>query len=391
MTQLRIALVHSFYDSSQPSGENDVVEAEHEALTRAGFDVELFGARTDHVQHEPMYRVRAALRVASGRGCNPLQRLDDFGPDVVHVHNLFPNISRDWVQSLRVPLVHTVHNYRPICAAGTLFRSGAVCTLCLDGDRWAGVRNRCYRGSRIATAPIAWANHRGPAADPVLRRARKLLLLSKRQASEYERAGLPMDRVAISPNFLPKTMVMERSVGRHIATPDETTFVFAGRLVPEKGIVRLVDCWPRDIPLTVIGDGPQRRLIEDLTQGTKVQVVGQLSRERTVAAIGAATGFVWPSLSKETFGLTYIEALSMGTPVLAFRDTPVAQTVADDGTGTLTTWSAADIRRAVSQLQRMRGTTSERCCQVFNEHYTEEAYLRRISRLYQEVTSAPGP
>lgn len=389
MTPLRVALVHSFYDSSRPSGENDVVVAETNALARAGFAVELFSARTDELQHQSTYRLRSALRVASGRGANPLSQLNEFDPDIVHVHNLFPNFSRRWVEDLRVPLVQTLHNYRPICASGTLFRSGDTCTLCPDGDRWAGIRNRCYRDSVAATAPIAWSNRRGPSADPVLRRAARLILLSQRQARQYERAGLSMDKTVISSNFLPTALEAdEAAVGSPI--PDEPGYVFAGRLTPEKGILQLLECWPHELPLTVIGDGPLRSEVERRTGRGRIRLRGQVSRQATVATIRSAVALVWPSIGHETFGLTYIEALSGGTPVLSFTGTPVAETVLEDGTGVVSDWSAPSITRAASYVVQRRPELSAHCLRVFKDRYTENAYVTRTSNLYSEVLREYG-
>lgn len=89
---IRIAMVHSFYSSRQPSGENAVVRAEVNALRRAGYEVELFAAHTDELEGDLLYPVKAAWRVATGRGRNPLKAIKDFSPDVVHVHNLLSNV-----------------------------------------------------------------------------------------------------------------------------------------------------------------------------------------------------------------------------------------------------------------------------------------------------------
>src|SRR5919205_1422355 len=118
MRALRIALVHSFYGSTV-SGENAAVVAQADALRRAGHDVLLVAARTDELEGSRFYRLRAGLRVASGRGTSPLEALRAFEPDVVHVHNLFPNFSTNWLRAVDAFVVATVHNYRPMCAAGT--------------------------------------------------------------------------------------------------------------------------------------------------------------------------------------------------------------------------------------------------------------------------------
>jgi hypothetical protein len=84
--------------------------------------------------------------------------LDDFKPDVVHFHNTFPLISPLAVRaaSKYAPVVMTLHNYRTACAAGVPTRNGKVCSLCLDKKCVLdGIKHRCYRGSLLATLPLA--------------------------------------------------------------------------------------------------------------------------------------------------------------------------------------------------------------------------------------------
>ncbi|MFD9130100.1 glycosyltransferase, partial [Kitasatospora sp. NPDC059571] len=236
MAPLRIALVHSFYASGQPSGENEAVRDQARALRAAGHEVTLVAAHTDELARSGLYPVRAAVTVAAGRGRSPAAELAAFAPDVVHVHNLFPNIGREWVRHWAGPLVATLHNYRPLCAGATLYRDGAPCRACLDGDRLAALRYRCYRGSRLATAPLAWANRRGPEGDPLLGRADRLVLLSELARRTYLDAGLAAERTALIPNFVDDPAPCR-------AGGEGRRWVFVGRLTAEKGVVagRLAD------------------------------------------------------------------------------------------------------------------------------------------------------
>ena len=135
---MRIAFVHSFYSSHQPSGENRVVEQQIAALRRVGHSVGLIDQHTDERERRKMYPLQVALTVATGRGPDPLRELDDFQPDIVHVHNLFPNYGRTWVDRWKGPLVATMHNYRPLCAGATLYRNEHACTDCLERARIGG-------------------------------------------------------------------------------------------------------------------------------------------------------------------------------------------------------------------------------------------------------------
>src|SRR5207248_9522615 len=141
----RIALVHSYYSSRQPSGENVVVDAQAAALAEAGHEVRVVARRTDEEERRALHSVRAAWTVATGVGADPTDELRDFRPDVVPVHNLFPNFGTSWLGRWDGPVVATLHNFRPMCAAGTLYRNGEVCTACPDGEPMAAAKHACYR------------------------------------------------------------------------------------------------------------------------------------------------------------------------------------------------------------------------------------------------------
>ena len=147
-------MVHSFYSTALPSGENRVVEDQVAALREAGHDVLLVKQDTDDLQGA-LYGPRTALNVAMGGGFDPTSELKEFSPDVVHVHNLFPNISSRWIPGWQGPVVVTLHNYRAMCSNGLFFRDGQICTECSSQGVSRAIIHGCYRGSRIATLPVA--------------------------------------------------------------------------------------------------------------------------------------------------------------------------------------------------------------------------------------------
>ena len=87
-----------------------------------------------------------------------LRLVDNFKPDIVHVHNTFPLISPSIFYAVRkkAAIVLTLYNYRLFCSNAKLLRSGKICTKCPD-ERSAlpAIRYGCYRESRIATIPLA--------------------------------------------------------------------------------------------------------------------------------------------------------------------------------------------------------------------------------------------
>ncbi|MFF8375716.1 glycosyltransferase family 4 protein [Streptomyces sp. NPDC015661] len=376
MTPLRIAVVHSFYSSGQPSGENEAVRDQVRALRHAGHEVALVAAHTDTLARSRLYPVRATVTVASGRGRSPIAELRAFAPDLVHVHNLFPNFGRGWVRAWDGPLVATLHNYRPLCAGATLSRDGAPCTSCLDGDRWAGVRHGCYRDSRLATAPLAWANRRGPTGDPLMRRADRLIVVSELGRRTYLRAGIAADRIALIPNFV------DEPAPRTDGASDER-WVFAGRLSPEKGSLDLLRRWPESVPLDIIGDGELLARAR-ATAPSSVRFLGRLDRAELRRRLPSYLGLVFPSRCLEGAPLVQVEALAAGLPILAFDGSSVAESVRSLGTGTAVGWGdplAPVLADAAERFPALRA----HCRRVFDTYFTEDAWLRQVERLYHEA------
>jgi glycosyltransferase involved in cell wall biosynthesis len=377
-SSLRVLVVHSRYARAQPSGENNAVDQHVAALERMNMSVRLVEQRTDDRKQQRLYPLTAGLTVASGRGPHPLDVVRAFQPDIVHVHNLFPNYGREWVTRLDVPLVATLHNYRPLCPAGTFFRDGHACTDCLDRrSPRPSVQHACYRGSRLQTLPLAAGlrfDH-----DPVLRNADRLIVLTDTMRGLYERAGVPAERMTTLPNFLPDTDVPP--IG-----PGGDHWLYVGRLSPEKGIAPLVEQWPAGHELLVVGGGPDEARVAR-AERSGVRLLGQQPPEVVRRLMATARGLVFPSRWFEGSPLTYIEALAAGTPVLAWEPSSVAADVRQDGTGLV---ANGDLGELLSAATVTFAELRRHCRGVFDTRYTEAAWVRRIDDLYHAVVENPA-
>jgi glycosyltransferase involved in cell wall biosynthesis len=382
---IRIAFVHSFYSSHHPSGENGVVESEVHALREAGHEVLLVAGRTDELGSEPLYRLRSAVRVMTRLGRNPLTELRAFGPDVVHIHNLYPNFGRIWVREVGAPIVATLHNYRLVCANGILFRDGGACLDCVKGSSVHAVEHACYRNSRLATMPLAVASARATSSDPVIESASRIVVLSDRMRSVMRDVGVQDTVMVTWPNFVPRKLEPEPTAGRKA----DGSWLYVGRLTAEKGISRLVDRWPSTQRLTIVGDGP---LLADLRDRApaNVNVRGRVSRPEVLSLMRGSKGLVFPSLCFENFPLIYPEALASALPVLAFEGNAVADVVALDGTGWVVAWND-DLGHVLEQASAQFVDLEDRCRRTFEQRYNEETHVDRAVSLYREVIDHPRP
>jgi glycosyltransferase involved in cell wall biosynthesis len=359
------------------------VESQTAALERAGHEVALIAVRTDDIDRTPAYALRSGIQVATGRGRSPGDAIEAFGPDIVHVHNLFPNYGTRWAKHVDVPMAVTLHNFRPLCANGGLYRDGHVCTLCPDGRRFSGLRYACYRNSRLKTLPLTLANRGGPMAHPVLRRADRIIVLSDLARRIYRDAGVPDARLTVWTNFL--TTDLDPGV---VAAPNSTKrWLYVGRVSREKGIIQLAATWPDDRELVVVGDGPDMPSLQAVAVGKRVILEGFQPRSVVIDLMRTSMGMVFPSMTLESFPMVYVEALATGLPVLAWEPNVLANLVRDHGTGLSTAWSA-DLRSVLRAADDAFPGLRTRCRAVFEDKLSEQAFVARAEGMYEHMAEA---
>ncbi|MFH8220637.1 glycosyltransferase [Streptomyces sp. NPDC018057] len=336
---MRVLVVHNRYASAQPSGENKVVDQEVALLREAGHRIEVFERRSDDiaarslpgkaavpllVPWNPAVRAELAALLRAGR------------PDVVHIHNVFPLLSPAVLAACadtRVPAVATLHNYTQVCPPGTLHRDGRACTECVGSTPLPAVRHGCYRGSRLATVPLA-------VSMAVNRRrwwtgVERFFCISAAQREVLVRAGMPGERLAVKHNFVPEPGVRRDGPGEHL--------LYLGRLAETKGVRLLMAAWDEiaagggaGVPLVIAGAGPLEREVTAWAAGRDdVRYAGLLDRDECRRAVARSVAVVAPSTWLEAFGLVVVEAMAAGVPAVAAAHGAFTELVEDGVTGLL--------------------------------------------------------
>ena len=352
-----------------------MVDAQAAALRAAGHAVAVVSESTDQRRQRRTYPLEAAATVATGLGPSPVEDLRRFRPDVVHVHNLFPNFGKRWLRTWDGPLVATMHNYRPICPAATLFRDGRICRDCPEsGSVRPAVRYGCYRGSPLATVPVAAGTRF--ARDPVLLRAEVVTTLNSDMSKEYAAVGVPSSKLTVLDNFT--SAVSSRG-------PGGDYWIFAGRIEPLKGLHALIRDWPAGQRLLVAGALDPAH---PLPHHPDVECLGRVDNDRLRELMGNALGLVFPSACFEGLALVCLEAMSVGTPILTFDDIPAGREVSELGIGLAV--ARNDIALGTQLAREAFPGLRERCLQVFAERFTRQAWVRNAEVVYERAMSARG-
>ncbi|WP_374240802.1 glycosyltransferase family 4 protein [Zoogloea sp.] len=392
----KVLFVHNYYGSASPSGENQVFEAEANLVAAQGVCVERFVKSSDSIRQ--MGAVGALIGALS-TPWNPFSAAEirkkalQFRPDVVHVHNTFPLISPSIFTALRgiCARVLTLHNYRLFCSAAIPMRGGEVCIECIEKrSSLPSLRYGCYRGSRLATLPLA--------ANIGLSRALKIwqndvdafVVLSEFQRDLVVAAGLPEKKVYVKPNFYPgcPSVVQWGERGNYA--------VFVGRLTPEKGVDILLDSWKSligrcKVELRVIGSGPLLEHLKHKAVGLPITFMGQLSSEDAQRQIASAKLLILPSICYEGFPMVVREAYAFGTPVAASDLGPLSSIVKNNISGVLfRAGDFSDICEKISQILRDDETLkklSSGAREEFEKFYTEENNWGLLRSIYEASCS----
>lgn len=178
------------------------------------------------------------------------------------------------------------------------------------------------------------------ARDAALRRAAHLVCPSESLRRLAVAWGVPPDRVTLLPNPVSPPELAERDELRRRHGLDGPTLAFAGRLTPQKSLDVALHALARSrgVSLVLAGDGPDaeqlRRLAGELSLDGRARFVGPQPREAVFELLRAADAALLSS-SWENFPHMVVEALAVGTPVVATATGGVAEIVDDGRNGLL--------------------------------------------------------
>ncbi len=323
---MRVLLVND-YSVETGYGAEAYVRRLAAGLAAAGDEVLLWAGE---VIHEGAGRWRDVWDPAARRGL--ARRIDEWGPDIVHFHNIVRECSASVLTAVRqAPAVLTVHDHRIL-----------------------GVPDQRGRGLS------GWLNARGAklAGRTVARTARRQLAATMAVSDELAdllRAG-----------HFPEVSVVPVPVEQPVDPPKPVAgcsdIAFVGRLSGDKGpdvaisaFRRIAAGYPRT-QLVMAGDGPMRPELERLAQPMdgRVQFLGRLDPAEVSRLIGAARFVVAPSVPyrrPEGSPIVVGETAAHGRPLIA-SDDPGLRAAAERLGGTITV-PAGDVgalAAAMSQL-----------------------------------------
>lgn len=378
---MKVLVVHNAYQSHHVGGEDVVVKQELSALKQVLGEKNVF----EYVVSNDSIRIIKLLFTIWGNRYHSKQIEDLIQKNkinIVHVHNFFPILTPYifvGAKKAGAKIVQTLHNFRWWCASGLLYRQGiGQCEKCVKKKvGWPAIKYRCYRGSRLQSLMnvLAFAWYKTQSYSDLID---KYFVLTNVQ-KEKLKPLLAESKMVVKPNLIIQPT-------KFVAIADKKHYLFVGRLEEAKGFKLLLSIWrqlPLSFQLNVIGNP----IDEDYAQTVKlphVQFLGKLSHEETLEHMANAKYVLQPSLWFETFGLTIVEAMSVGTPVIGLNIGTRPELIQSGRNGFITTKD----KLYETLLQSFDYGDYEQLCQnAFEDakvYYAKQVMEKQIA-LYKEV------
>lgn len=246
------------------------------------------------------------------------QLIADTKPDLVHVHNIYHQISPSILPVIKqagIPIVQTLHDYKIMCPNYLMRAGDHICEKCKYRRYWQPFFQKCVKDSRIASAMVgvetAWHKMLGVYEKNI----DVFISPSRFLRDKLDEWKIKAKRAEYLPNFFAATPPPRLDGGKYI-------LYGLARLSAEKGLWTLLMAAKNlpDIPFKIWGEGPLRPQLEEFIRQQRMINVEFLGDPKTPQAsnyVKNAYAVVAPSEWYENNSYALIEAMAYGKPFIA--------------------------------------------------------------------------
>lgn len=439
---MRILLVNKYF--YRKGGAETYFFALAEGLRALGHDVAFFSMQ--HPNNEPSYWSKyfvsekdyvgdisafkkvqeASTLIYSFEARRKFEALlEKFKPDVIHMNNVHRQLTLSildapYLKKHHVPVVYTAHDYILLCPAYTMVNGrGEVCDACLDRRFMHATKNVCVKGSHAKSllasveAEFLKYHHSYDKIDAII--APSEFMKSKLDEGGYAGRTITMQNFLTDSQMAMGTRVANTHKFEDAQAGARPYFLFFGRLSKEKGILTLVKAFlqaaglgryadsdaaaghegvlPDTWDLHIVGDGPERELIERLIASagpratSRVHLLGYKSGEDLQREVGNARFSVLSSEWRENMPYSGLESLVAQTPIIGANIGGIPELVEEYRTGfTFKSGNAADLRdvlmRAVDVRQGEYQHMQHACLEYVRQRCLQMDYVKQLDMQY---------
>ncbi len=308
-------------------------------------------------------------------------------PDLCHVHNIYTQISPSILHALKeqgVPVVMTVHDHHLVTPQYNIWVSGYG-----EDHRNIGM----FKGA-------AKKFHKNSAAASFMQvltyKFHRKLKMYQDHVDLFITPSDYLRRQLIAGGFDAKRIrVNHYGAETSDITPNYSNkgyILFVGRLSEEKGIETVIKIAKEieDVQFKIVGKGPDEQRMHLLAHGMpNVEFLGFRDGAELTQLYRNAMAVVIPSRVQDVFPLVMLEAMRVGTPVIASHAGGIPEVIQDRHTGLLVT--PTDLSSWVESVLRvafdddLRDQLSRNARHSVETMFSKTAHFQRLEKLYEEA------
>jgi glycosyltransferase involved in cell wall biosynthesis len=321
--------------------------------------------------------------------------VEQFKPEVVHIHNIFYQISPSILKVAKernIPVVDTLHDYHPVCANNNLYHHGKLCKDCFSKSSFYIIRNRCYNESLKASA-LAYLSFSFRKISKIYTPSVDIWISPSRFLYNTIAArGFDKNKLRILPYMTEPDM--EENLNRE-ENEDEGYILFAGRFETHKGVMTLLKAAEilKNIKFILAGSGSSETDINNyiyLKGLHNVEVKSFLCRTELSALIKKARIIAVPSEWYENYPYAILEAMALGKAVVASSIGGIPELIHDEHSGLL--FEAGNVNDMIRKLSDLYFNREKRNLlgrnavkQTFNINNPENHYKHLLGIYYEAI------
>jgi glycosyltransferase involved in cell wall biosynthesis len=373
---MRILLLHDPYlpvIEGAVGGEDNLAELESKTILAMGHDV-VDVRYFDEGLKRKFNQVRAQTFGSPSELSDLIVRSK---ADVIHTHNLNQRSGYSWMASTKIPIVSSIHNYRLFCPASIAWRDGKACIECRDHTAVRALVHNCdgARGSLNASRHLVFQKKQPQINEP------KLFLIASNLMENILAPLIPNSKFRILRNpgvltEMPASQIKKRE-----------GWIFAGRFVAEKGIIDIVNNWPKTEKLDIAGDGPLKsEILQIISDKPNINLIGTYPPGKNELFLNYE-GMIFGSSWFEGSPLVIVDCLGTGTPIICTDQSGAREQVELTGGGIVISGPLTVDKISKSQLQIRENfqKMSESAKHAIKNNFSVDSWGKKLEKYLLEA------
>lgn len=311
--------------------------------------------------------------------------LQEFKPDIVHLHNVHSYLSPAVVKLAKeygCKVVWTLHDYKLACPAYSCLNRGRICEKCFT-SKINVVKERCFK-ENLPASVLAYFEAVKWNVKKLQRYVDYFVCPSAFIKRQMLKAGLQEGKLKVVCNFV-DPIKLDQLKRAEIPDTRDDFYVYVGRLSEEKGVATLLKA-AKDLPykLKLVGGGHlYDGFMAEYGNCDNIEFMGHQPAEKVAEILLSAKCLVLPSEWYENNPLSVIEALCAGIPIVGANIGGIPELIDAECGETFESGNVEDMQKAITRVMAKEKYDYNSIAKRSQERFSFETHFKQLKELYK--------